>query len=149
MSQSCRTAPTESIGTFPYFTPKVVSIEKFGTVLTCMDGRPQRKVVDYLTTSFGVRHLDLVTTAGTVRHLAEETSETNTLLRNLALSTRNHGSRHIAVVAHHDCAGNPVADKTQKEQVRLAVRRIRDHHPTAEVTGQWLNEQWIVERIAS
>lgn len=135
------------MGTFPYFTPRVVSIEKFGTVLTCMDGRPQRKVADYLTTTFGVRHLDLITTAGTIRHLAEETAETHTLLRNLALSTSKHGSRHIAVVAHHDCLGNPVADKTQKEQLRLAVSRIGDLHPTAEVTGLWINEQWIVERV--
>ncbi len=135
------------MGTFPYFTPRVVSIERFGTVLTCMDGRPQRKVTDYLTTSFGVRHLDLITTAGTIRHLAEETAETPTLLRNLALSTSQHGSQHIAVVAHHDCAGNPVSDKTQKEQVRVAVTRVRELYPTAEVTGLWLNEHWIVERL--
>lgn len=131
------------MGTFPY-SP---SIEKFGTVLTCMDGRPQRKVADYLTTSFGVRHLDLITTAGTVRHLAEETSQTPALLQNLAMSTHNHGSRHIAVVAHHDCSGNPVGEKTQKQQVRATMAVIREIHPNAEVTGLWLNEHWIVERV--
>lgn len=135
------------MGTFPHFTPRVTSIEKFGTVLTCMDGRPQRKVADYLTTSFGVRHLDLITTAGTVRHLAEETDETHRLLRNLALSMSNHGSRQIAVVAHHDCAGNQIADKRQKQQVSEAVARIRDLHPDADVTGLWLGEHWIVERV--
>ena len=135
------------MGIFPYLTPRVSSIEKFGTVLTCMDGRPQRKVADYLTTSFGVRHLDVITTAGTVRHIAEETSETHMLLRNLALSTGKHGSKHIAVVAHHDCVGNPVADKTQKQQVRMAVAHLRALYPDADVTGLWLNEHWIVERV--
>lgn len=137
------------MGTFPYPTPRVVWIEKYGTVLTCMDGRPQRKVADYLTTSFGVRHLDLITTAGTVRHLAEDTAETGLLLRNLAVSTDKHGSRHIAIVAHHDCAGNPVSDKAQKDQVRAAVALIRDLYPGAEVTGLWLNERWIVERLGT
>lgn len=135
------------MGTFPHITPRVSSIEKFGTVLTCMDGRSQRKVVDFLTTSFGVRHLDLITTAGVVKHLAEETDETYSLLRNLSLSTQEHGSRQIAVVAHHDCAGNPVSDKTQKQQVRAAVARVRDLYPDADVTGLWLGEHWIVERI--
>ena len=135
------------MGSFPYSTPRVTSIERFGTVLTCMDGRPQRKVADYLITSFGVRHLDLITTAGAVRHLAEETYETHRLLHNLALSTSNHGSHQIAVVAHHDCAGNPVSDKTQKQQVSEAVSRIRDLYPDAEITGLWLGEHWIVERV--
>ncbi|HEX6286706.1 MAG TPA: carbonic anhydrase [Acidimicrobiia bacterium] len=134
-------------GDLPPFHRRITSIEKFGTVLTCMDGRPQRKVADYLTTSFGVRHLDLITTAGAVRHLAEETDETHRLLHNLALSTSNHGSRQIAVVAHHDCAGNRVADNRQKLQVSEAVARIRNIYPDAEVTGLWLGEQWIVERV--
>ena len=122
-------------------------MEKFGTILECMDGRPQRKVADYLATSFGVRHLDTITTAGTVRHLAQETEQTATLLSNLAVSVDKHGSSQIAVVAHHDCAGNPVPDKTQKQQIVEAATRIRDLYPTADVIGLWLDENWIVERI--
>ena len=112
-----------------------------------MDGRPQRKVADYLTTSFGVRHLDTITTAGIIRHLAEKTNQTMILLQNLQLSIDQHGSRHVAVVAHHDCAGNAVSDKMQKQQVREAIDRIQDLYPEVEVTGLWLAEHWIVERV--
>jgi len=112
-----------------------------------MDGRPQRKIADYLTASFGVRHLDTITTAGTVRHLAEETNQTSTLLQNLTMSIDKHGSRHIAIVAHRDCAGNSVADKTQKQQVRDAMARLQDHYPNVEIIGLWLGEHWIVERV--
>lgn len=121
-------------------------MEKYGTVLECMDGRTQRKIADYLTTSFGVRNLDTITTAGAVRHLAENTEQTKTLLDNLAISVQNHGSNQIAVVAHHDCLGNPAPDNTQKAQLGQAIARIRDLYPDAEVTGLWLNAQWIVER---
>lgn len=112
-----------------------------------MDGRPQRKVADYLVTTFGVRHLDTITTAGTVRHLAEETSHTPILLANLDISLQAHGSRRIAIAAHHDCAGNPVSDKTQKQQLVTAVARISDLHPEAEVIALWLDQNWIVERL--
>lgn len=135
------------MGNSPYLTLRVEAMEKFGTVLECMDGRPQRKVADYLTTSFGVRHVDTITTAGTVRHVAQDTDQTAFLLANLAVSVDKHGSNHIAVVGHHDCAGNPVSDKAQKQQVIDAVTRLRDLYPAAEVIGLWLGENWIVERV--
>ena len=112
-----------------------------------MDGRPQRKVADYLATSFGVRHLDTITTAGMVHHLVTDTVQTPVILSNLDISIRRHGSRHIAVVAHHDCAGNPVPDKTQKDQVSTAVARISSAHPDLEVLGLWVDEHWIIARV--
>jgi carbonic anhydrase len=112
-----------------------------------MDGRPQRKVADYLATSFGARHLDTITTAGMVRHLATDSEQTAGIMANLDLSVRRHGSRHIAVVAHHDCAGNPVPDKTQKEQVSMAVARVSRAYPDAEVLGLWVDGHWIISRV--
>ncbi len=123
-------------------------MDDFGTVLECMDGRPLRKVADYLGTTFGVRHVDTITTAGTVRHLATQTEQTDALLANLAISVDKHGSTKIAVVAHHDCAGNPVPAKTQRQQIVAAVDRVRDLYPETEVIGLWLNENWIIERVA-
>jgi hypothetical protein len=58
-----------------------------------------------------------------------------------------HSSRKIAVVAHHDCAGNPVSDKTQKEQLASAAVMLSEDYPGLEVTGIWLDANWIVERI--
>lgn len=139
--------PDRIHGEFAPSNPYIAAIDQFGTILECMDGRPQRKVADYLSTSFGVRHLDNITTAGLVRHLAEETDQTSTILTNLDISIQQHGSRKVAVVAHHDCAGNPVSDKAQKQQIVAAVVRLEDLYPDIEVTGLWLNESWIVERV--
>lgn len=112
-----------------------------------MDGRGQRKLADYLTTSLGVRYLDTITTAGLIRHIATETDQTETLLANVEISMSAHGSSQIAVTAHHDCAGNPVPDKKQKKQVATAMARLRGRYPDAEVVGLWLNHMWIVERV--
>ena len=114
-----------------------------------MDGRPQRKVSDYLLTSFGVRYLDTVTTAGMVLHLADETEQTPAILANLDHSVRNHESRHIAVVAHYDCIGNPVPEKVQREQITAAVERVKTIYPGPEVVGLWLDGHGIISRVWS
>lgn len=112
-----------------------------------MDGRGQRRLAEYLTASFGVGYLDMVTTAGLVKHLAADTNQAETLLANVELSMSAHGSSQIAVAAHHDCAGNSVPDETQKHQVGTAMARLRERYADAEVVGLWLNDKWIVERV--
>jgi len=114
-----------------------------------MDGRPQRRVADYLITSFGVRYLDTVTTAGMVRHLADETEQTSAILTNLDHSVRRHESRHIAVVAHYDCLGNPVTEKVQRQQVSLAVERVSSIYSGPEVVGLWVDGHGIISRVWS
>lgn len=112
-----------------------------------MDGRPQRKVAAYLSVAFRVRYLDTITTAGLVRHLASNTDQTPILLANLDISLTAHGSQRVAVVAHHDCAGNPVSTEQQTQQVATAVRRLSTLHPGAEFVGLWVNEHWTVEEV--
>jgi carbonic anhydrase len=94
-----------------------------------------------------VRHLDTVTTAGMVKHLASDTPSTPFVLANLEVSVDKHGSSQIAVVAHFDCAGNPVSDKAQKQQIVTALNRIHNQYPNAEMVGLWFDAQSILERI--
>lgn len=122
-------------------------MREFGAVLTCVDGRIQRKVSDYLLTVFGVRNLDTITAAGMIRHIAAETERSSDLLGDLDVSVAQHGSQDIAVVAHHDCAGNPTSDKVQRDQILEAMARVSKRHPDAEVVGLWVDRNWTVERI--
>lgn len=135
------------MGNPPHITLRVREMKEFGAVLECMDGRPMRKVADYLSTSFGVRYIDTITTAGTVKHLANDTEQTGTLLANLAVSVDKHGSSQIAIVAHHDCAGNPVSSRAQRQEIVAAVDRISSLYPDADVIGLWLGENWIIEKV--
>lgn len=122
-------------------------MREFATVLNCMDGRVQRKVNDYLTASFGVRWVDSLTAPGMVQHIAEDTARTGQILADLGISLNRHGSRQIAVAAHADCAGNPVSDRTQKDQLGLATKRLAEQSPDAEVMALWVSDSWIVERV--
>lgn len=118
----------------------------FGTTLTCIDGRIQRPVSDFLTTRFGVVHVDKVTRAGMIKHLTPNYDPaTNLIIEDLETSLNGHQSRQIALVAHQDCAGNPVSDEAQQEQLREAVAHFRRRYPGYEVIGLWLGAGWAVE----
>ena len=119
----------------------------FGSVLNCMEGRAQRNAGDYFTATFGVRHIDTITAPGVVQHLAHPTERTPQILDDLRISIEKHGSTQIGVVAHADCAGNPVPDRTQRQQVVVAMSTLGSEFPEAEVVGIWLDINSIAERI--
>lgn len=121
---------------------------QFATTLACIDGRIQRPVSDFVITRFGAAHIDNVTRAGMVKHLtASYDPATNLIIEDLETSLNGHGSRQIALVAHRDCAGNPISDEAQKSQLAEAVAHFARRYPTHEVIGLWLGENWAIEVI--
>ncbi len=122
-------------------------MNEFATVLNCMDGRIQRPVADFLLDSFGARYLDTITAAGMVRHVADETGRSATILGDVAVSRDRHGSTQIAITAHHDCAGNPVPATNQQEQLIRAAARLGEMHPDAEIVALWVDQSWAVHSV--
>lgn len=120
----------------------------FGSLLSCIDGRIQRPVRDFLVTRFGVPHVDTITRAGIVKHLTSGYDPaTNAIIGDLEASLTAHGSTQLALVAHHDCAGNPVDDETQQSQLRDGAEYFRRRYPQLEVVGLWVGDKWTVEVI--
>jgi carbonic anhydrase len=118
----------------------------FCTVVNCMDGRVQLPVIRYLTDRFGVAFVDSVTEAGPVRCLADPaaTDAKASILRRVGVSVDAHGSRTVAVVAHADCAGNPLCEGDQRRQLVAAVAEIARAFPAVRVLGLWVNDDWVV-----
>lgn len=62
-----------------------------------------------------------------------------------------HASKVIAVVGHHDCAGNLVDKETHLRHIREAVAWIRafakEKNYEVEVVGLYVNEKWEVEEV--
>lgn len=114
----------------------------FCTVINCMDGRVQDPVNRYLRERFGVDYVDVITSAGPVRRVASGNDDP--LMRRVDVSVLKHGSRGIAVVAHHDCAGNPRGEEDQRGQLRQAVSRLAESYPGLPVLGLWVDEHWVV-----
>lgn len=119
----------------------------FYTAVNCMDGRVQTPIIEYLRKRHGVSYVDVVTEPGPVRFLAGAADDAVALSveRRVEISLTAHSSSGIAVVAHADCAGNPLSRSEQLEQLRTAVARLRSRFPGVPVAGLWLGEGWTVE----
>ena len=124
-------------------------VHAFATLLNCIDGRVQLPVNDAVRTIFDVSYVDTITQAGIIRFLSDEadSNETMALLSCIQLSLEKHGSRAIAVAAHHDCAGNRCDDVTQKEQLFRAAAFLKTRFAHCEIVGLWTGNDWAVRVV--
>lgn len=121
---------------------------RFAAVISCMDGRIQTRTLDQVMTRFGARYVDNITSTGAVQHLDGEVTTTGEgLLHSLTVSIQAHGTSQVAVVAHADCAGNPVTDGTQKQQLHRAIEVIAARFSDLEVIGLFFDPKSGFERI--
>ncbi|MEO0026524.1 MAG: carbonic anhydrase [candidate division WOR-3 bacterium] len=120
---------------------------RFVTAINCMDGRVQLPVIAWLKADTGADYVDNITEPGPVKILAEGRNRVllGSIRRRVKISVERHGSRLVAIIAHHDCAGNPVDERTQRRQLERAIRRVESWGLGVRVVGLWVNEQWQVE----
>jgi carbonic anhydrase len=121
---------------------------KFATAINCMDGRVQEPVIMWFKIKKGMDYVDTITEPGPIKALSEgDAAVTESIRRRVLVSTEKHGSRIIAVVGHHDCAGNPVPKDEQLAQISLVIDLVKSWNTGAEVIGLYVNEMWNVEEV--
>ena len=128
---------------------------KFATAITCIDGRIQTPVSDWLKHQLEVDYVDVITEPGADRVLVQgpldgfdAMKRIESIKRSAALSVEAHGSRAIAVVGHHDCAANAVPKEEHLGQIRKCVQVVVAWELPVRVLGLWVNDQWAVELVA-
>jgi hypothetical protein len=121
----------------------------FAAAINCMDGRTQLPVNEWLRRECRTDYVDTITEPGPVRILAEATDAAalESIKRRLRVSVTKHGSSHAAIVAHADCAGNPVDRETQLSQLRAAAATVLSWGLGVQVHLLWLEDDWQVERV--
>ena len=120
----------------------------FCAVVNCMDGRTQIPASEYLKKRFGADYADAITEPGPEKILAEREKGDpvfDNIFYRLEISATKHKAKGIGVVAHYDCAGNPVEKDEHLRQLKIALQKIRERFPEIEVVGLWINENWKVE----
>jgi hypothetical protein len=122
----------------------------FCTAINCIDGRTQLPLITWLSKRLDVENVDLVTEAGVVKVLAlgPESSEAESIYRRVDLSIRAHDSHSVAIVAHHDCAGNSAPDEEQIKQLARCLDILTKRYPDLETLALWVDESWTVHEIA-
>jgi len=114
-----------------------------------MDGRVQLPVIQYLKARFNATYVDTITEPGPNAILATQSDDVllQSINTRVEISLKRHGSNSIAIVGHHDCAGNPISKTHQLKQIALSNKYLSDRYPTANVIGLWVNENWEVEEV--
>lgn len=121
----------------------------FCTVINCMDGRTQLPVNEYLQQKFTAKYVDTITEPGPNGILARQASPqaVESIYKRVKISLEAHRSVGIAIVGHHDCAGNPVPKAEQLSDLRGAMAAVRERFPSVPVIGLWVDENWKVREI--
>jgi carbonic anhydrase len=121
----------------------------FCTAINCIDGRVQKTVIDFITRQFGYDYIDMITHPGMVRHLSKSKDQffLNNILETIRISLDKHNSRHIFVIGHHDCVGNPVERETQVKQIQKSIKRLHALYPAFIYSGIYVNSDWECELL--
>ncbi len=114
-----------------------------------MDGRVQAPVTDWIQQTFRVTFVDMITAPGPTRVLAgHDPVAAENIRRRAEISVHKHGSRVIALVAHADCAGNPVPKAESLKQLKYGIEVIRGWEFPVTIAGLWVGQpEWNVEQI--
>jgi hypothetical protein len=122
-------------------------------MLTCIDGRVQRPLDEWVRANLDVEYVDTITEPGPSRVLAESAEpHLAALLEKVAVSRAAHGSATLVLAAHSDCAGNPIPDEQQHRQLRDAVGRLARRLPGTRIlavhAGRCGERCWNPELVA-
>jgi len=121
----------------------------FGTAINCMDGRVQCPVKHWLKENSGVDYVDMITEPGADKLMAEGSlSQREAIRAKVMISVSHHKSGVVAVVGHHDCAGNPVAKEEHLRHIRKAMDTVKSWNLGVRVLGLWVDDKWEVEPLA-
>ena len=122
----------------------------FATAVNCMDGRTQEPVSTFLRDTYGVDYVDEITEPGPNKILAEATNEAAvaSIRQRVEISVLEHGSKQVAVVGHHDCAGNPAEASVQRTHTLAAIETVRSWELDVTVFGLWVDENWDVSVVS-
>ncbi|MBP9483817.1 MAG: hypothetical protein KBF19_03425 [Negativicutes bacterium] len=112
------------------------------TLICCMDGRFNMAVNEYIRVKYGYVYVDTITDAGPVAKIIYESYLKEVEDKIVLISLKRHNSKHIFIAGHHDCAGCPVDDETQKGYIEKAVDMIKKDLPEIRVTGIFIDDDF-------
>ena len=124
---------------------------KFGTAISCIDGRVQLPVIDWMKKQFHLEYVDMVTEPGPDKIMAVgQGQEIASIKSKVIISVKAHGSNILVIAGHYDCAGNPVAEEQHRIQIKDAIQVVRNWNlPLDKLIGVWVNKDWEIEVVDS
>lgn len=121
----------------------------FAVAISCIDGRIQIPVIEWIKTNYSVDYVDLITEPAPNKILSENKQlELISSLRNrLKISTEKHNSRLLTLVAHADCVSNDSSNEIQMVQIKSAKSIVESWGFDLKIIGLWVDEAFEVREF--
>lgn len=119
---------------------------KFATSISCMDGRIQMPITQWIKENYSVDYVDTITEPG-VDKIVSEKSELESLKFKISISVNAHKSNLIVISGHYDCAGNPVSDDKHISQIKQGVDVVKSWNFGVKVIGVWVDKNWKINPV--
>lgn len=118
----------------------------FATSISCMDGRIQTPISEWIKENFPVDFVDTITEPGVDKVLVENPNN-ESIKNKVSISINAHKSKLVVVSGHYECAANPVSDEEHISQIKKDVEAISSWNLGVEVVGVWVDSSWKVNRL--
>ena len=119
---------------------------KFATSVSCMDGRIQIPLINWIKENFSVDYVDTITEPGIDKLVADNTDLESIKLK-VGISINKHESELIVVSGHYDCAGNPVSNEEHITQIKKGIEVISSWNVGVKVVGVWVDDTWKINTV--
>ena len=119
---------------------------KFATSVSCMDGRIQMPLTNWIKENFSVDYVDTITEPGIDKQVADNT-DLESIKTKVGISINKHESELIVVSGHYDCAGNPVSNEEHITQIKKGIEVISSWNLGVKVVGVWVDDTWKINTV--
>jgi carbonic anhydrase len=121
---------------------------KFATAISCIDGRVQPPILDWVKKSYFVDFVDAITEPGANKTLSEKNIDKIRQLKSKVLISINaHGSKLVVISGHYDCAANIASKELHMVQIQKSINVVKSWKLPIMVIGIWINDKWEIEEI--
>jgi hypothetical protein len=119
---------------------------KFATSVSCMDGRIQIPLTNWIKENFSVDYVDTITEPGIDKLIADNT-DLESIKTKVGISINKHESELIVVSGHYDCAGNPVSNEEHITQIKRGIEVISSWNLGVKIVGVWVDDTWKINTV--
>ena len=124
-------------------------MDKFATAITCIDGRVQQPVSEWIKLRFNVRYVDLITEPGPDKLFADASSKViDAIVQKTLFSITHHHSTVVALAGHDTCAANSASKEEHFAQILEGVQVLISYRLPAQIIGLWVNEWGSVDLVS-
>ena len=123
---------------------------KFATCISCIDGRVHLPLIQFIKDTYQIDFVDLITEPGADLVVGVRNPEKLPSIKDkVKLSLEKHKSELIILVAHGDCAANPVSADEHLGHLRRGMECLRGWELNADIVGLFVSDKdWSVDEFA-